>query len=109
MFYQLCYTRGTVLPCFLTLQGGDANTLDLVSSPSAVVAKLQRRVRFFNKPLQTWHESSEDLGSAVWWPAVSVQSTANVRHLEGEIKLTKDLRPTTSIGHFSITVSFPFA
>lgn len=52
-----------------------------------------------------WHESVEDMGTAVWWPSAGIRSKSNIRHLEGEIKLAKDLRPTTSVGHFSISVS----
>ena len=45
------------------------------------------------------------MGSAVWWPAAEASGNPNIRHLEGEIKLPKDLRPTTCIGHFSVSVS----
>ncbi|KAF8071809.1 hypothetical protein FPV67DRAFT_1560575 [Lyophyllum atratum] len=103
-----CYTRGTVLPCFLTLRGADEDTLNLFSTPSAIVAKLQRRVRFFSKHSlshsdNAWQETVEDVGSASWWPSAGVRSHSSVRHMEGEIKLAKDLRPTTAVGHFSIT------
>ncbi|KAG6812365.1 hypothetical protein H0H92_003176 [Tricholoma furcatifolium] len=106
----LSYTRGTTLPCFLTLQGTDANILDLFGTPSAVNVKLQRRVRFFSKnspsPMgcfDPWSETMEDVGTASWWPSSSMNSRSGVRHLEGEIQLSKDLRPTTSIGDFTIS------
>ncbi|GLB40290.1 hypothetical protein LshimejAT787_0801610 [Lyophyllum shimeji] len=104
----LCYTRGTVLPCFLSLQGADESTLDLFSAPSAVAVKLQRRVRFFCKQSHShsesaWQETVEEVGSASWWPSAGIRSHSGVRHLEGEIKLAKDLRPSTAIGHFSIS------
>lgn len=113
--HQLSYTRGTVLPCTLTLQGSDANTLDCFSTPSAVMVNLHRRVRFFSKSLggshtgAAWNETSDDLGTAVWWPSAGIRSNATVRHLEGEIKLAKDLRPTTTVGHFSISVSISYS
>ncbi|KAG6916056.1 hypothetical protein DXG01_008629 [Tephrocybe rancida] len=103
----LTYTRGTTLPCFLTIQGADDNTLDLFAAPSAVNLKLQRRVRYFSKvsPESSgpWHEAVEEVGSATWWPSAATRSRAGARHLEGEIKLPKDLRPTTTIGNFSIS------
>src|SRR6185369_3603025 len=100
---------GSVLPCCLSIQAGDPKALGLFSSPSAVVVCLQRRVRLLNKPSQsrsdfTWYESCEDVGRAVWWTA---SGTGATRFLEGEIKLPKDLRPTTSISHFSVTVGSP--
>ena len=106
----MSYTRGGVIPCYLTLQGSDAKALQLFSTPTAVSLCLQRRVRFYSKPLQSrsevaWHESCEDMGSAVWWPAPEASGNPNIHHLEGEIKLPRDLRPTTCIGHFSVSVS----
>ncbi|KAG5338117.1 hypothetical protein C0989_008195 [Termitomyces sp. Mn162] len=106
----LSYTRGTTLPCFLTLKGAKEDTLDLFASHSAPVLKLQRCVRFFSKtssPVEglhgPWNETVENIASAVWWPSAGTDDPPGVRHLEGEIKLGKDLRPTTSIGRFSVT------
>ncbi|KAG6862470.1 hypothetical protein C0995_000016 [Termitomyces sp. Mi166 len=106
----LSYTRGSTLPCFLTLQSADEDILHLFATPSAPVLKLQRCVRFLSKtslPVENmrgpWHETIEDIGSAVWWSSAGTDDQPSVRHLEGEIKLGKDLRPTTSIGHFSIS------
>lgn len=109
-FEQLSYTRGSVIPCFLTLQCSDAKALRLFSAPTAVSLCLQRRVRFYSKPSHSrsevaWHETCGDMGSAVWWPAAEASGNPNIRRLEGEIKLAKDLRPSTCIGHFSVSVS----
>ncbi|PPR01631.1 hypothetical protein CVT24_001634 [Panaeolus cyanescens] len=41
----LSYTRGTVIPCFLTLSSDDAQILDTLSSPSAPCIRLMRTVR----------------------------------------------------------------
>ncbi|KAF9048581.1 hypothetical protein BJ165DRAFT_1526021 [Panaeolus papilionaceus] len=106
----LCYARGTVIPCFLTMEGNDSQALDLLSSQNSVVVQLRRRVRFYNKasssrPDVAWNESVEDMGTAIWWPATDAQNNATTRHLEGEIKLEKDLRPTSEMGHFSISYS----
>ncbi|KAF9524862.1 hypothetical protein CPB83DRAFT_773149 [Crepidotus variabilis] len=106
----LCYARGTVVPLSLTLESRDSQAMDLLSAPSAVSVTLRRRVRFFNKTCSSrqdvaWNESVEDVGKAVWWPSTSqdARSDATTRHLEGEIRLAKDLRPTSEMGHFSIS------
>ncbi|PPR02623.1 hypothetical protein CVT24_002194 [Panaeolus cyanescens] len=104
----LCYSRGSVLPCFLTLEGNNTQALDLLSNPGSVLVRLRRRVRFYNKATTSrqdvaWNESVEDLGTATWWPATDMQNDSTSRHLEGEIKLEKDLRPTSEMGHFSIS------
>jgi hypothetical protein len=94
----------------MTLEGQDPETLDLFSTPSAIVVNLHRRVRFFSKTSHarqevSWNETAEEMGTAVWWPSAGSRSSALVRHLEGELKLAKDLRPTSAMGHFSISVS----
>jgi hypothetical protein len=99
------------MPCFLTLEGNDTQVLDLLSAPSSIVLSLRRRVRFYNKTSSSrsdvaWNEMVEDMGVAVWWPSSDVPSDAHARHLEGEIRLAKDLRPTSEMGHFSISVRF---
>ncbi|KIM40544.1 hypothetical protein M413DRAFT_445987 [Hebeloma cylindrosporum] len=104
----LCYARGTVLPCSLTLESRESRVLDLLSNSNAIVLSLRRRVRFYNKTCSSrqdvaWNESVEDMGRAVWWPSTDARSDADIRHLEGEIKLAKDLRPTSEMGHFSIS------
>lgn len=98
----LSYTRGSIIPCFMALRSSDENTLGLFSTPSAISVKLLRRVRFLN-PDNLWDESVQEVGSASWWPSAGVQSHPNARHMEGEIKLAKDLRPSTAIGHFSVS------
>jgi hypothetical protein len=45
------------------------------------------------------------MGNAVWWSSTDAHNDESTRHLEGEIKLAKDLRPTSEMGHFSISVS----
>lgn len=108
--FQLCYARGTVIPCFLTLENAEPRVLDMLAAPTSVVLTLRRRVRFYNKTSSSrrdvaWNETVEDMGTAVWWPSTDSSSTSTVRYLEGEIRLAKDLRPTSEMGHFSISVS----
>jgi len=107
----LCYTRGTVIPCILTLEGRDSQALDMLSTPSSVVVCLRRHVKYYNSPSSisrlnvAWKDSFEDVASAVWWPSGTSRSNPCTRHLEGEIRLAKDLRPSSAIAHFSITYS----
>ena len=85
----------------------------MLSSSTSIVVSLRRRVRFYNKSASSrrdvaWNETVEDMGTAVWWPSTAADaiSTSTTRHLEGEIRLAKDLRPTSELGHFSISVRF---
>ncbi|KDR78972.1 hypothetical protein GALMADRAFT_63777 [Galerina marginata CBS 339.88] len=104
----LCYARGTVLPCFLALEGREPRVLDMLAAPTSIVLSLRRRVRFYNKSSSSrrdvaWNETVEDMGTAVWWPSTDSRSDSTCRYLEGEIRLAKDLRPTSEMGHFSIS------
>lgn len=49
----LCYTRGTVIPCYLTLECLDVHALDLLSTPKSPVVRLTRRVRYTQGALST--------------------------------------------------------
>lgn len=101
-----------MIPLFLTLEGRDPRTMDLLAIPSAISVSLRRRVRFFNKTCTSredvaWNENVNDVVTAVWWPSTTqeVRPDATTRFLGGEIRLPKDLRPTSEMGHFSISVS----
>jgi len=106
----LSYTRGTVIPCRLTLESGDNHALDMFSAPSAPMVTLRRCVRYQNlatssKRAADWVESFEDVSRAVWWPSASRSDAPYSRCLEGEIKLPKDLTSTSSIGLFNVSYS----
>jgi hypothetical protein len=110
MLAQLCYARGSILPCSLKIECDDRSYLDLFAAPTAIAVHLERQVKFFSKPTYArqdvaWNESVADMGAAVWWPSPSYRHDPSARYLEGEIKLGKDLRPTSALGHFSISVS----
>ncbi len=77
--------------------------------PSSIVVVLRRRVRYYHPNSSArqgvaWNEPFEDVGSAVWWPSPDNGTNHFSRHMEGEIRLAKDLRPTSAMGHFSLSV-----
>ncbi|KAJ3935599.1 MAG: hypothetical protein NXY57DRAFT_1046588 [Lentinula lateritia] len=106
----LCYTRGSVIPCSLTLSSSDPQALDMITASDCVNVGLRRTVGYTSAPgiekkRVAYQESSREFGKAVWWPSASVQGDRYNRHLEGEIRLAKDLRPTSLMDHFSISYS----
>jgi len=106
----LSYGRGGVLPCSLILESRDKSALDAFSMPSSIVVVLRRRVRYYHANSSArqgvaWNEPVEDVGSAVWWPSPDNGTNHFSRHMEGEIRLAKDLRPTSAMGHFSLSYS----
>jgi hypothetical protein len=107
----LCYTRGAVIPCVLDIECKDSQAFDLLASPHAVVLQLQRRVRFFLDTAAVsasqlgWNETVDAVETAVWWPGERNSAEPHVRRLEGEIRLSKDLKPTSAISHFSVSYS----
>ncbi|KAJ6531970.1 hypothetical protein B0H19DRAFT_1273145 [Mycena capillaripes] len=104
----LSYTRGTVIPCRMTLESTDNQALDMCSAPSAPMVTLRRCVRFQNPSTSSkrevdWVESFEDVSRAVFWPSADGNYAPYSRSLEGEIKLPKDLASTSSIGRFTVS------
>jgi len=100
----LSYTRGSVIPLFLTLSSSDAQALDLLTSSKAASVRLVRRVKYIMQGAE-WRESVEQLENAVWWPANDGGGDRHNRRMCGEIRLVKDLKPSCLFGHFSLEYS----
>lgn len=106
--WQLCYTRGSVIPCSLSISCRDAQGLDLLSMPRAIDIRLERHISMdFDAGRQysyglAYETATLDVQSAVWWP---MSSGANNRLLMGEIHLARDLKPSCQVGSFVLTVS----
>ena len=110
---QLCYTRGSVIPCSLDIQTFDSQTLDLIASPNTVVVRLRRRLKYFISAGQALSKKQsvassvavDDVESAVWWkPSEDSPNEACECQLEGEIHLANDLAPSSDFAPFTIEV-----
>jgi hypothetical protein len=106
----LCYTRGSVIPCSLTVSSRDPQALDMITASDCINVTLQRRVGYscalgLEKKKVAEQESYRDFSRAVWWPSATMQSDPYNRHLDGEIRIPKDSRPTSLMDHFSISYS----
>jgi hypothetical protein len=133
----LSYTRGSVIPCFLTISSDDDELVLLFANPKAPTLSLLRRIQYrtgdFNRPtpdrvqllvdpgrspgFATAPSSTETkavdhhkVGRAQWWiPSKDVIQSPNVRHLEGEIHLSTTLQPSCDLDTFRVEVRPPFA
>jgi hypothetical protein len=119
---QLSYTRGTTIPCTLTIECADTQALDLLSLPTAPSIWLQRRVKDHaavtlsqlgsvgGKSLSTtgWSDHVVFVESAVWWvPPAAVDDRVpsdTRRTIEGEFHLAKNLIPSSAMAHFAVQV-----
>ncbi|KAJ3785368.1 hypothetical protein GGU10DRAFT_355079 [Lentinula aff. detonsa] len=127
----LSYTRGSVIPLSLTLSSTDSQALDLLSSHRALAVRLRRKVTSnraqnlaeFNAPWNATQgavstEPIIDIAGAVWWqrPGSTSSNETGInpttlskvilhKELEGEILLSKSLKPTFHISHFGIEYS----
>lgn len=112
---QLCYTKGTAIPCVLFVESPDAQALDILSSPKAVDVRLQRCVTYSSIPpsqrthavRKEWNTSFDFPSSATFWPGPPCENP-HQRQLDGEIQLSPHLKPSCAIMHFSITASPSF-
>ncbi|KAL1727881.1 hypothetical protein EV714DRAFT_253423 [Schizophyllum commune] len=104
----LMYTRGSVLPLHLVVDGPDLESVDLLGAPQAIVVALQRRITYRSSGQR---EQRDDVARAVWWAAQPPSPNCLSRELEGEIHLTKDLKPSCSVPNFILSyhvVVYPF-
>ncbi|KAH9925011.1 uncharacterized protein BXZ73DRAFT_50171 [Epithele typhae] len=117
----LCYTRGSVIPCVLALEATDPQALDLLSAPRAPVVRLLRTVATGERALETrrgleFEHERQALATAVWRPAADAVGVGagggqhphrrpGRRVLHGEIHLASNLKPTSRLGRFELSVS----
>lgn len=104
-----------MIPCSVILESSQSQLLDLLCAPEAIPLCLQRNVQYTCKAAPTQvqafangtgqNHQTTNIGSAVWWRSPSQPGTPYARHMEGEIRLPKDLNPSSSVGHFDLSVS----
>ncbi|KAJ7928766.1 hypothetical protein B0H13DRAFT_2652719 [Mycena leptocephala] len=113
----LCYTRGSPIPCVITLSSTDAQALDLLSAPRAISVHLRRRLKPV-LPASTRHgifdanadlsvDPAENIVAASWWPSLEdvgsrTSQRISRRRLDGEIQLPTTLKPSCRIAHFAV-------
>jgi len=102
----------------MIIETPDEQALDLLSSPRAVVVRLQRRVTYkagaanhrTHAAGRGWHAAVDYPSTAVFWPGPAYDEGKG-RRLDGEIQLSKYLKPSSALMYFSITYNvmvFPF-
>lgn len=105
----MCYIRGSVIPCFISLSCRNPQALDMITAANCIDVRLQRTVGYscapgIEKKKVSYQESVREFAKAVWSPSATMQSDPCNRHLEGEIRIPKDLKPTSLMDHFSVSV-----
>jgi len=100
----------------MIIETPDKQALDLLSSPRAVVVRLQRLVTY-SAGAATHHTHAAGIGyrAAVDYPATAVFWAGPTcdedkgRRLDGEIQLPKNVMSSAALEHFSIAVSAIFS
>jgi len=120
----LCYTRGSPIPCAITLSSTDCQALDLLSAPRAISVHLRRRLKpilpaskrngIFDANADLSADPAENMVAASWWPSLEggsdnivlgfgpSQQRISRRRLDGEIQLPNSLKPSCRIAHFAV-------
>ncbi|KAG6821317.1 hypothetical protein H0H93_000178 [Arthromyces matolae] len=106
----LSYARGSVIPFSLEIEAAHEQVLDMLSSPNAPVLRLRRRVKCEGGASIRFHgvtqrEAIDHSDLAIWWPSPHEPPVMNRRRLSGELQIHSDMKPTTTIAHFSIKYS----
>jgi hypothetical protein len=127
------YTRGTVIPCHLSIESADVQALDILTNPECIAVRLVRRVQYYddggkslissssqqrpafatpatgNTDGNGMHVNAVEVERAVWWVNPdAVQShneaaNANVKQINGEIHLDKELQPSCGFPLFKVS------
>ncbi|KAI0752587.1 hypothetical protein C8Q80DRAFT_1342136 [Daedaleopsis nitida] len=109
----LCYTRGSVIPCVMTVETTDPQALDLLSAPRSPVVRLLRKIATGEATLGSsggkklpgleYEHVVQALTTAVWAPDTARQP--HRRTLHGEIHLSAGLKPTSRLGKFELSLN----
>ncbi|KAL5508511.1 hypothetical protein ACEPAH_6130 [Sanghuangporus vaninii] len=101
----LAYTRGTVIPCHLTIRSSDKQALDLLSTPSAPRITFRRKLitRMVLTPAEradlATFPDDQPLSRAIWAP---IERSANEVTLTGELSVPVSCVPTFNFGEFRL-------
>ncbi|KAK7033382.1 hypothetical protein R3P38DRAFT_2922387 [Favolaschia claudopus] len=111
----LSYTRGSVIPLSLIYSSNDAQALSLVCTPTTTNMCLQRQITYTQASnvaeysvrsisVEPPPDFVVEVTRAVWWPVDDGRGPGSSR-FDGEIHLSKSLKPSSNISHFSIVYS----
>ncbi|KAF8165675.1 hypothetical protein B0H34DRAFT_647443 [Crassisporium funariophilum] len=128
----VCYTRGTVIPCHMSVYSADPVALDVLANPESALLCLICWITYYEDPERSLTRGSSPssdndggnavlsgavmdasiVGTAVWWvnPDAGDQQE-NIRCLDGEIHLEKDLQPSCDFLLFKVSYTvelYPF-
>ncbi|KAJ7364355.1 hypothetical protein DFH08DRAFT_682183 [Mycena albidolilacea] len=117
----LCYTRGSPIPCAMTMSSTDSQALDLLSAPRAIFVHLRRRLKpiqpaskrngIFDANADLSADPAENIVAASWWPSLGgappdivlgPSQRLSRRRLDGEIQLPTSLKPSSRMAHFAV-------
>lgn len=123
-----CYTRGSVIPCHLSIHSTNTEALDILANHKYIRVCLVRRIHYYEDPKQAYsrtqqfsnatgdhvvppgvREQAETIARAVWWS--SSTDELDRRCLEGEIHLDKELQPSSQFLLFKVLYTielYPF-
>ncbi|KAI9060021.1 hypothetical protein FKP32DRAFT_1578831, partial [Trametes sanguinea] len=115
----LCYTRGSVIPCLLTIETADPQALLLLSAPRSPVVRLVRRISTQEAtagsvglkkfPSLEYESTVQEISTAIWWPdRANDAGSSQKRVLHGEIQLSSSLKPSCRLGKFELSVAVAF-
>lgn len=101
-----------MIPCHIAIQSNDLQALDLLAKPKPIAVRLTRCVQHPKDAGQSASlngavvEDKTEVVKAVWWFNPEAEDVgAQVRHLEGEIHLEKELQPSCDFSLFKVSVS----
>ncbi|OBZ76034.1 hypothetical protein A0H81_03080 [Grifola frondosa] len=107
----LCYTRGSVVPCLMTIKTADPQALDLLAAPRSMLVRLRRHISMgevsavgIKSSGVEFETATQDVSTATWWSyKEGGEPLSQKRVLHGEIPLASALKPSCNLGRFQLS------
>ncbi|KAK7059743.1 hypothetical protein R3P38DRAFT_3168199 [Favolaschia claudopus] len=104
----LCYTCGSVIPCWLALQSGDPDAYEPLLGPGAWTLHLRRCVRYESTSLLAQQTSEGEqtvtlVRLAAWWTYPGDGQNPYTRTLQGESRIPAEAVSSCSIATYSLS------
>lgn len=106
---KLTHALGAPIPFMITLTGQDTHALDVLATPKAIQLGLRRSMATGDEATddsgvrRTDNFFTQDAGKAYFWPLEGGTDTKRV--LQGELEVSRTLKPSFKFPKFTIRVS----
>ncbi|KAF8914294.1 hypothetical protein CPB84DRAFT_1742084 [Gymnopilus junonius] len=112
------FARGTIVPCYLSVECPDEQALDILANPKSLALRLYRRVEYYddggkcsissaraagNASVNRVHAHITEVERAIWLASSTAGPQGTIRQFNGEFHLSKELQPSCEFPLFKVS------